>query len=136
MEKLFVARVPLAHCERGLVHPPIFVVRVDIVPPRLDPGREALGRPQPHLRLRPGRQPEAHARRVIQSHALGRPLVPAEEAMYELTGLAVRLETGRIAAALAVEHDHLCPPADLAVVAKRTGRTRNGAANHSDPEAL
>ena len=121
VQKLLVGGVPLTHRDGRLVHAPVFVVRIHVMPPGLNAAGKRFDRPEAQFRLGPGRQAEAHACRVVEGHALGCELVPSEESVNQLAGLAVRLEAGGISASLAVEHDHLGASTDFAIVAERHG---------------
>src|SRR5436309_1898431 len=113
-----MGRQPLGHRDGRLILTPVLVVRVDVVPPRLNSAGHSFPRPESNFRLRSRRKAERRAGGLIERETLRHQLVPAEHAVDELAGLTVRLKARRVGPALAVEHDELGAPANLAIVAK------------------
>ena len=133
---LLIGFVPAVDRFDGAVLAAIFAVGADVVPPRLDRARKPFEHPQPGLGLGLARLAEGRLARLVHGHALGDQLVPAEQAVDELAGLAVLLEAARVRAGLVIEHEDLGPAADFLEVAETAALPADRAAVHADPEAI
>src|ERR1039458_1343181 len=133
---LLVLRVPAKDRFGGAEHALVFLIRADVVPPRLNAASETFQHPEPRFRFRFAGQPELGPARLIHGHAFGNEFVPAEQAVDQLARLAVVLESRGVIPRLLVEHHNLRPLADRLVIAKLLGLGGNRAAVHSEPEAM
>lgn len=70
-EDVLVSLMPGEERLRGGVLTAVLMDRADVMPPRLDAGREALDRPHPGLRLRLAARPERRTAGVVHRRALG-----------------------------------------------------------------
>ncbi len=102
------------------IHAPVFVIRADVMPPRLNAASQPGDHPHARLGRRLTRQPVVARARLIQRHALRRQLFPAHEPVYALARIAVLLEPGLVVAALMIEHQDVGASGDLAEVAERS----------------
>ncbi len=100
---LLVLLVPAKDGLRGAVSTTVLVPRADVVPPGLYASGDSRDHPHTRLVRRLGRQPECGTPRLVQRHALRHELVPTEQAVYELAGVAVLLEAGFVGARLVIE---------------------------------
>src|ERR1039458_1604998 len=133
---LLVLRVPAKDRFGGAEHALVFLIRADVVPPRLNAASETFQHPEPRFRFRFAGQPELGPARLIHGHAFGNEFVPAEQAVDQLARLAVVLESRGVIPRLLVEHHNLRPLADRLVIAKLLSLGGNRAAVHSEPEAM
>ena len=135
-EVLLVGLVPAQDRLGRAVHPPVLVIGADVMPPRLNAAGEARQHPHPRLRLGLAGQPERGPAHLVHRHALGDQLVPAQQAVDELAGQGIVLETLGVAARLVVQHDDFGAGADLLVVAETPALAADAAAVHPEPQAV
>src|ERR1039458_1956277 len=135
-EKFFMLLVPAIDRFGSLIHAAVFVVGADVMPPGLQAAGDAVEHPHPRLGRRFAGQPERGPSRLIQGHALGDQLVPAEQAVDEFARLAVVLKARCVTARLMVEHDDVRTTADFLAVAEALALAADGAAVHPGPDAI
>src|ERR1700761_1961844 len=119
----------------------VFLVGAHMVPPGLDGSGGALYHPHPHFRNGP-----RGFSRSVGSHAFGRELIPATELMNPFAGVAVFLKSPILAcssgaqtvvrAPLLIEHDDVCPAAQLFHVPEAGGRLHEVSIEHAAPDAI
>src|SRR5271157_5843167 len=114
----------------------VLVIGANVMPPRLDRSREPFEHPQPGLRLGFAGLAEGWAARLVHGDALGNQLVPTEQPVDQAARFGVLLETGRFRACLVIQQNDLCAPADLLVVSETPALPTDGAAIHTNPEAI
>ena len=121
-----VLRVPAVQRLDGAELATVLLAGPDVVPPGLDAAGEPLEDPQASLRLRLARAAEGRPARLVHRHALGGELLPAQQSVHLLAGVAVLLEAGRVLPRLVVEHQDLGAAADRRAIAEpaRLGRDR------------
>ena len=133
---LLVLRVPAVQRLDGAELATVFLAGPDVVPPGLDAAGETLEDPQASLRLRLARAAEGRPARLVHRHALGGELLPAQQSVHLLAGVAVLLEAGRVLPRLVVEHQDLRAAADRRAIAEPARLGRDASAVHADPEAV
>ena len=99
-QHVLIGFVPAEDRLGSLILAPVFMRRSDMVPPWLNPAREACGRPETYLGPRHRGQPEDGRTELILRRRFRNKLVPTCEFVKPLAGFGVLLETIDSVAAL------------------------------------
>ena len=142
-EVFFVLGVPLPQAFGRAILAAVLVRRANMMPPRLDATSQPRHHPQARLRLRLARQPERRAAAVlVHGHAFGDQLIPTQQVVQQMTGLAVGLKAARRRhrcahrPRLRVEQQHFGALRDAAQIAETGPLPNRVAAHHADPQAV